>query len=398
VAVAIAYLFERFPSFTQTFCYREIAELNRQGVSPQIFSIRRTDDEPPQPWDRAIVEQVTHLPAEEALVREIGRLLRKHELPTEAANAIEQWGRKSDFLRVYQAAWIGLRLRDAGVRHVHGHFAGMAARTAFWIKRFFGIPFSFTAHANDVFAPKTFAVALGDLVDAAGAVITVSDYGVRFLKQRFPAAASKIHRVYNGIELSRFSPAEMKGSPPKIITVGRLISKKGFADLISACALLKTRGCSFHCAIIGEGPLEDALRSQIERDQLQAHVTLSGPLSEPEIAARLTSATVFALPCVVEPDGGRDNLPTVIMEAMASALPVVSTRVAGVPEMVESGASGLLVEQHDPPALAAAIEQLITDRGRAQQFGARGRKIAEERFAIDATVGSLRTYLFQLCS
>jgi glycosyltransferase involved in cell wall biosynthesis len=274
----------------------------------------------------------------------------------------------------------------------------MAARTAFWIKRFFGIPFTFTAHANDIFAPKTFAVGLADLLDASTGVVTVSDYGVEFLKQRFPAAASKIHRVYNGIELSRFSVAAMEGSPPKIISVGRLISKKGFADLISACGLLKTRGCSFHCAIIGEGPLEDALRSQVERDQLQANVTLSGPLSEPEIAARLTSATVFALPCVVEPDGGMDNLPTVIMEAMASALPVVSTAVAGVPEMVENGASGLLVEQHDPPALAAAIEQLITDRDLAQQFGARGRKIAEERFAIESTVGSLRTYLFQLCS
>src|SRR5712691_10838420 len=168
----LAYLFERFPSFTQTFCYREIAELQRQGVSPAIFSVRRPTDEPAQDWDASIVRQVQYLPEEEPLLREVDRALRKRQIPEQAAGEMRAWGRQSDFLRLYQAAYLGPRLQGRGVRHVHAHFAGLAARTAFWIERFFGIGFSFTAHANDIFSPKPFAISLGHLVQKARAVVT----------------------------------------------------------------------------------------------------------------------------------------------------------------------------------------------------------------------------------
>src|SRR5712691_6040036 len=144
----LAYLFERFPSFTQTFCYREIAELRRQGVSPAIFSVRRPVNEPAQDWDASIVDQVEYLPGDEQLVGEVDRAARKAKLPESAKREIAAWGRKTDFLRLYQAAHLGPRLQALGVRHLHAHFAGLAARTAYWIERFFGIGFSFTAHAN----------------------------------------------------------------------------------------------------------------------------------------------------------------------------------------------------------------------------------------------------------
>jgi colanic acid/amylovoran biosynthesis glycosyltransferase len=385
----LAYLFERFPSFTQTFCFREVAELRRQGEEPVICSIRRPRDEPFQEWNPAIVRQVEYLPEQEALVREIDRALHKSRLPEVVAQEIQAWGRKSDFLRLYQAAWLGPRLQERGVRHVHAHFAGMAARTAWWIERFFGIGFSFTAHANDIFAPKSFQVSLGKLIETARAVVTVSDFGVQFLEKEFPVAAGKIHRVYNGIDLARFQASDFSVKPPRILSVGRLIEKKGFADLIEACRLLWERKVQFRCDIIGEGPLATSLGERIRKAGLTDCVILDGPRPEDEVKAALAQSTVFALPCVREADGGMDNLPTVVMEAMAAALPVVSTAIAGLPEMVVEGETGMLLPEHEPAILSGVLERLLSDQDFARSLGAKGRERATNLFAIEKTVEDL---------
>ncbi len=390
----LAYLFERFPSFTQTFCYREVAELRRQGAIPAIFSIRRPADEPAQDWDPAIVREVQYLPGDEELVREVDAALRKGKMPVVAGREIAAWGRKTDFLRLYQAAYLGPRLQELGARHVHAHFAGLAARTAFWIERFFGIGFSFTAHANDIFAPKPFEVSLGDLVGAARAVVTVSEFGVRFLREKFPGPALKVHCVYNGIDLGRFRPADFSTAPLTIISIGRLIEKKGFADLIEACSLLRARGIDFRCEIIGEGPLQAALQAQITTGGLTGVMLLTGPLAQGEVIARLARAAVLALPCVAETGGGMDNLPTVVMEAMAASLPVVSTRIGGVPEMVVDGMTGLLVVEHQPAALAEALARVLADRTLAQSLGEAGRQRAADLFTIEKSAQELRV-LFQ---
>jgi glycosyltransferase involved in cell wall biosynthesis len=265
----------------------------------------------------------------------------------------------------------------------------MAERTAYWIKEFFGIPYSFTAHANDIFAPRDFVVSLAKLIGNAAAVVTVSDYAVRSLQERFPESAAKIHRVYNGVDLSRFAITDFGSAPAAIISIGRLIEKKGFSDLISACALLRSGGRKFQCIIIGEGPLEESLRAQIAAEDLKQCVTLTGPQTQAEIAKRLTHATVFALPCTHEAGGGMDNLPTVIMEAMAAGLPVISTSLAGIPEMVEDGANGKLIPERDPAALAAALEKLLDDPERARRLGERGRQIAREKFSIETSARQL---------
>ena len=384
-----AYLFERFPSFGQTFCYREAAELARQGVAPPIFSIRNPKDESPQDWDVRIVQRVHYLPVEEQLLREIHRASKTGKLTTEIIGALDAWGRRTDFLRLYQAVYVGLRLQEMGIRHVHAHFAGMAARTAFWIHKFFPITFSFTAHANDIFAPRDFEIGLDKLVDAARIIVTVTDYAARFLRERFPNRADRIYRVYNGLNLSEFGRTDFSFTPPLIVAVGRLIAKKGFADLIRACGLLAEGGKPFQCEIVGEGPLENELRAQIEQLDLQNRVALSGAKPQREVRRRLAAASIFVLPSVVDSAGGIDNLPTVIMEAMATALPVISTDIGGIPEMVVENETGFLVRPGDTGALARAVEKMIDDRQLAQRLGRGGYERAQHLFSIETNVRDL---------
>ena len=383
---SFAYLFERFPSFGQTFCYHEVAELDRQGVAAPIFSIRNPKDEPPQDWDTRIVERVHYLPEEKELLDAVQRASKKERLTPEIIAALDEWGRRTDFLRLYQAVYVGLRLKEKGIRHVHAHFAGMAARTAFWIARFFPITFSFTAHANDIFAPKNFEIGLDKLVGSACVIITETDFSEKFLRERFPERGDRIHRIYNGLDLAEFRRATFSSDPPLIIAIGRLIAKKGFADLIRACALLVERGRSFRCEIFGEGPLENQLRAQIEELGLQERIQLPGAKPQHELRARLGAASVFVLPSAPEIDGGMDNLPTVIMEAMATGLPVVSTTIGGIPEMVVENETGFLVQPDDGVALAGAIEKVTNDRLLAQRLGQAGYERAQNLFSIEKNV------------
>ena len=384
-----AYLFERFPSFGQTFCYREVAELYRHGITPPIFSIRKPKDEPAQDWDARIVERVHYLPEEKELLDGVQAARKNGRLTPEIIAALDEWGRRTDFLRLYQAVYVGLRLQEAGIGHVHAHFAGMAARTAFWIAKFFPITFSFTAHANDIFVPRKFEIGLDKLVEAARVVATETDYSAKFLQERFPQRADRIHRIYNGLNLSEFGRANFSSDPPLIVAIGRLIAKKGFANLIRAFGLLVERGRSFRCEIFGEGPLENQLRIQIGELGLHERIQLPGPKPQHELRARLAGASVFVLPSVPEPEGGMDNLPTVIMEAMATGLPVVSTRIGGIPEMIVENETGFLVQPDDVAALAGAIENVVNDRSLGQKLGQAGYERAQKLFSIEKNVREL---------
>jgi colanic acid/amylovoran biosynthesis glycosyltransferase len=384
-----AYLFERFPSFGQTFCFREVAELDRQHIAPPIFSIRNPKDEPSQDWDTRIVERVHYLPEEKELLEHVRRAAKKRKVGTGIIAALDEWGRRTDFLRLHQAVYVGLRLREMAIDHVHAHFAGMAARTAFWINKFFSTTFSFTAHANDIFSPRPFEIGLDKLVDAAGAIITETDYAARFLRERFSDCGARVHRIYNGLDLAQFGRADFSSTPPLIIAVGRLIPKKGFGDLIRACALLAKRGKSFRCEIIGEGPLENKLRQQIDELRLQNDVVMTGAKPQTRLCRRLAAANAFVLPSVIDPDGGMDNLPTVIMEAMATGLPVVSTNIGGIPEMVIENETGFLVQPGDTAAMAAAIDTVINDSSLAARLGHSGFERARALFSIEKNVREL---------
>ncbi|MFL6500603.1 MAG: glycosyltransferase family 4 protein [Candidatus Udaeobacter sp.] len=383
-----AYLFERFPSFGQTFCYREVAELDRQDIAPPIFSIRNPKDEP-EDWDNRIVKRVHYLPDEKELLEEVRRAAKKGQIGSDIVAALDEWGRRTDFLRLCQAVHVGLRLQTMGINHVHAHFAGMASRTAFWIGKFFPITFSFTAHANDIFSPRQFEIGLDKLVDRARVVVTETDYAARFLRERFSDRADRVHRIYNGLDVAEFGHADFSSTPPLIIAVGRLIPKKGFSDLIRACALLAERRKAFRCEIIGEGPLKDELRRQIDELCLGNNVELTGAKPQTQLRRRLAASNVFALPSVIDPDGGMDNLPTVIMEAMATGLPVVSTNIGGIPEMVVENETGFLVQPGDAAAMADAIEKVINDSSSAARLGQSGYERARTLFSIDKNVREL---------
>jgi len=383
----LAYVFERFPKFSQTFCYREIAELFHQGIRPAIFSLRTPDLGPETRWDDAITSMVHQLPEGDVFARLANEA--SASSPKPVRKTLHEWRGKPDSLRLHQATYIGARLKKIGVRHVHTHFAGMAARTVFWIRKFFGINYSLTVHANDIFIPSNFEIGLSEILSSASAIIAVSDFAANQLRERFPENAGRVHRIYNGIDCAQFKPAQFE-RPPLILSIGRLISKKGFDVLIDACALLRQRGHGFRCEIIGEGPLFGELQARIHRQDLRQDVHLTGPQTQSEIATRLSKATVLALPCRIDPDGAMDNLPTVIMEAMVSALPVVSTDIGGISEMVRDRETGLLVVQNDPVATANALSQLISDTELAQSFGGKGRKRAEEIFLIEKNIRALR--------
>src|SRR6266481_4625761 len=383
----LAYVFERFPKFSQTFCYREIAELFHQGIRPPIFSLRRPDFGPETTWDDAITSTVHQLPEGDVFARLADEA--SASLPKAVRKTLHEWRGKPDSLRLHQPAYIGARLKKSGIQHVHTHFAGMAARTVFWIRKFFGINYSLTVHANDIFVPPNFEIGLPEILSSASAIVAVSDFAANQLRERFPENAGRVHRIYNGIDCARFKRAQFE-RPPLILSIGRLISKKGFDVLIDGCALLRQWGHGFRCEIIGEGPLFEELQARIHRQDLREHVNLAGPQTQSGIAARLSQATVFALPCRIDPDGAMDNLPTVIMEAMAAALPVVTTDVGGVGEMVANSETGFVIDPENTAAIADAMERFLTDRALAQRFGQRGRQRAIDLFSISQSVCALR--------
>ncbi len=391
----LGYVFERFPSFTQTFCFREVRELAAQGMEPLIHSIRTTADEPPQDYPPDWANRVTRLPGSDVLVAEMKQARADKTMPRPIRKVLEAWTSKQDRHRVYEAAWLGPRLRRAGIRHVHAHFAGVAARTVFWVHRFFGITYSFTGHANDLYCPEAdLPVNLADLVREAAFVVTVSNHTREELARQFPGSARRIHRVYNGIDTRLWTPsAAGDPRPPQIVSVGRLIEKKGFADLVRACARLRRQGLVHRCLIIGEGPLQQELESLIAGEGCADTVALTGPKSQEEIRSILRESVAFALPCVHESGGGRDVLPTVLMEAMACGLPCVSTRVAGVPEMVVEGRTGRLVPEHAPEPLADALGEWLSHPSAAAALGREGRLAAERVFDIRETTRQLKHLL-----
>jgi glycosyltransferase involved in cell wall biosynthesis len=315
--------------------------------------------------------------------------------PWPAIRQIRAWGKQAGKSRLLEAAWLGPKLRAEGIRHVHAHFAGIAARTAWWMKKFYGIPFSFTGHANDMFCESSSPIPLADLVREAAFVVAVSDFSRDWLCKRVPGSESKIHRIYNGMDFSGFAEAVPALGRPRIVSIGRCIEKKGFADLIGACAILRDRGLDFECVIIGGGPLEEALRARVAELGLESCLTLTGARTQEEVRRHLASATLFALPCATEPNGGMDTLPTVIVEAMASGLPVVSTRLAAIPEMVEHEVTGLLVGEKQPSQLAEAIAKILSDPELASRFGREGKLLAARKFAVEPAAAKLRSLLEQ---
>jgi colanic acid/amylovoran biosynthesis glycosyltransferase len=393
----LAYVFERFPTFTQTFCVREIMELERLGVRPILFSIHSTREEVVRHYPEELADRVHVLPDEAGLVEEIKQLKDANLLPQSVVLTLRHWGDRPDKMRVYEAAWIGYKLASLApeVKHVHSHFAGVGARACWWLRKFHGHSYSFTAHANDIFCTQEETLpTCKTLGRDASLIVTVSDYTARDLRDRFCEPGNRVQRVYNGLDLQPFikarQAADRRKSAGGILSVGRLIEKKGYDDLITACGVMRDRGLTFKCRIVGEGPLEETLRTQIATLNLSSHVELTGPKPMTEIIRLLAEETqIFALACKTERSGGRDNLPTVLMEAMAASLPCVSTKLAGVPEMVVDGLTGLLCDENQPEAFAGLLETLLKDEPKCEQMGRAGLDHARKHFEKSVTASAL---------
>ena len=288
------------------------------------------------------------------------------------------------------------------VEHVHVHFANRAAHTALFLKEISGIPFSVTAHGQDFMKDLGSDDLLREICAAAEFVAAETDYSRELLCRRCPDSAAKIHRVYNGIDLERFPMTN--GEPPRplreqrmaapyqaprIISVGRLVEFKGFEHLIDACAELARRGFDFACDIIGDGPLRETLRSKIAKLNLSSRINLLGSLSQKAVLEKLRDADIFALASTADAQGATDVFPTVILEAMASARPVVSTRLAGIPELVVDGETGVLVSPGDTAALTKALQHSVCDGELRLRYGRAGRMRIEQHFRIEDTVAPL---------
>src|SRR6266496_5725956 len=244
---------------------------------------------------------------------------------------------------------------------------------------------------------------LREICAAAEFVAAETDYSRELLCRRCPDSAAKIHRVYNGIDLKRFpmrngepprplrseQPVAAPYQAPRIISVGRLVEFKGFEHLIDACAELARRGFDFACDIIGDGPLRETLRSKIEKLNLSSRINLLGSLSQKAVLEKLRDADIFALASTADAQGATDVFPTVILEAMASARPVVSTRLAGIPELVVDGKTGVLLSPGDTAALTDGLQRLLCDRELRLRYGRAGRVRIEQHFQIEETVAPL---------
>jgi glycosyltransferase involved in cell wall biosynthesis len=272
--------------------------------------------------------------------------------------------------------------------HVHAHFAVSQTEAALALAQLLDCGFSFTAHARDIYATPN---ALDQKLRAARFVVTCTEHNAVHLSRLCPGLPpGRLHVIRHGVPSPPglrppgARPRPSPSSPPLLLSAGRLIPKKGFEVLVDACALLRERGVSFECRIAGAGPLYRGLERRIARAGLRAHVRLLGWQDGAEMARLYGAACAFALASRVVNGGDRDGLPNVLVEALSLGLAVASTRVSAIPELVQDGVTGLLVEPDDPVSLAGALERLLADPELRERLGEAGRRLVAARFDLEA--------------
>lgn len=386
----VAYVVHGFPERSETFVANEIDHVRRAGVEVTLHAMRPPKDAAPDLAERAGLE-AERLPDGATLSwrRVLGTLARLG-----VAHPLRVVGAVLMLLRDPQSANRGAfklgtmhaaSVRGRGVDLVHAHFADVPASIAMFSSVLLGVPFTFTGHAFDLFlAPFD----LPRKMRRAAVTVDVCDYNRRRLREAWGDVGSHLY-VPCGVDAEALQPATATDRAPHVVAVGRLVPKKGFADLVDALAILRDEGRPVDCTIVGDGPLMDELTARVEDHGLSDRVSLVGSQPAATVMDVLATATVFCLPCIVAEDGDRDSQPVVIKEAMAMGLPVVGTDEVGIPEMVVDGETGHLVPPHDPAALAEALGDLLADPDRCRAFGAAGRRRVETTFAFELTVARL---------
>ena len=391
----VGYVLKRYPRYSETFVVNEILAHEAAGVQIDIFSLRPPNDDHFQDSIAQVRAPVTYLPSYGLKAADFWKAIQDaNGLLPGVCTGLEA-ARGEDVRDVHQALMLAREVKLRGITHLHAHFASVATSVARLAAHFAGVPYTFTAHAKDIFHESVSKDDLRRKLEDAAGVVTVSRYNVDFLGEISGPARSKIARIYNGLHLDQFPYRSPQERAPLVVGVGRLVEKKGFCDLVYACALLARKGVDFRCLIIGTGDEEARLREQIERLGLGDTVELIGPKPQFEVKQYVSSAAVFAAPCVVGSDGNRDGLPTVLLEAMALGTPCVSTDVTGIPEVLRDGKTGLMVPQHNPAKLAEAIERLLHDSQLRVNIARSARRLIEDEFSIDRNSVRIRALFEQ---
>ena len=386
----VGYVVKRYPRYSETFIVNEILAHEAAGLNLEIFSLLPPEDGHFQDVISRVRAPVFYLPSKGLKATDFWSALEEiGKTSPERWNSLEA-ARGEDVRYIYQALVLASKVRLRGISHLHAHFATASATVARLAARFAGVPYTLTAHAKDIFHESVRPDDVRRKLADAASVVTVSDYNLEYLCKNYGPAAQRVRRIYNGLDLERFPYASPRERSPRILGVGRLVEKKGFAVLIESCAILADKGREFTCQIVGTGPQERELRAQIARLGLEGRVDLLGPRPQSELARYAQGAAVFAAPCVVGADGNRDGLPTVLLEAMALGTPCVSTAVTGIPEVINDGVTGLMVPQRDPAALAVAIESLLEDPDLRDRLAGRARRLVAAEFDAHRNAAHLR--------
>ena len=393
----IAYVLNAFPTLSETFITQEVRELERTGVDLHLFalahppaSIATTLDwsgssplSYPMRQSRSTLLRV-------ALQRAICSPWRTLRMSITALAQAPRWS--SALGQILYATRLARECEHTGITHLHAHYATQPAALARLVHILTGLPYSFTAHAYDIYlTPRK---ELAAKMRSAKFVVTCTDYNRRYLLELAHRANTPVHRIHHGLDLGAFpkctpgtTPA---GDAPLILAVARLLEKKGLSHLLRACRRLRDQGYRFRCRIVGEGPLHDALAAQVRELDLGACVTLWGPAPHSEVIAMYRQAEIFALPCVIAENGDRDGIPNVLVEALYMGLAVVSTPVSGIPELISHEGDGLLVPQADSDALASALARLLDNPLLRARLGRMGQQTVMERFDLAQNVEHLR--------
>ena len=390
--MAVAFVLKGYPRLSESFIAQEILGLERRGLDIRIISLRHPTEVETHPVHREIKAPTLYLP--EYLKNEparVGRAWLKARGLSGYANARRIWradlGRDFTANRVRrfgQACVLAAELPPQTTR-LHAHFLHTPASVARYAATMLELPWSCSAHAKDIWTSPEW-----DLREKLGDVewlVTCTDQGAQYLRS-LAADPKKVGLVYHGLDLARF-PAPPPHSelndghdkPVVILSVGRAVAKKGFDDLLQALAALPA-GCNWRFEHIGNGECLPDLKKLAGELGLDDRIRWLGAQAQENVLKRLRSADVFALACKIAPDGDRDGLPNVLMEALSQGLPVVSTRVSAIPELIEDGETGLLTAPDNPQELMREIARLIADSALRKRLGSAGE--AHVRAAFDA--------------
>jgi len=391
----VAYLLRAYPRFSETFIVNEILELEQRGVEVSILAMRKPEDGFFHESVCRVNARAKYIPETPGKLREkashlLRRLARCAPRGTlRRLNSLKRSGRIT-LDDVLAAAYVLNHVRKHRINHLHAHFGTESATLALIADMLGGLSYSLTLHAYDIFRENVDTDLLTRKINHARFVITVSEFNRGYLARCCPDHDhTKVRVLYNGVDLKHFTPGEEPRERWLIFSVGRLIEKKGFLHLIRAVARLRQAGRPARCIIAGDGRQADFLREQIQRLGCQDAVELVGLWRQQRVRECMQRAGCFALPCVEALDGNMDALPTVLLEALACGCPCVSTRLSGIPEIIEHDASGLLVPPGDHVALAQAIERLFIEPGLSRRLSRGARRRARERFNLTQNASQL---------